>query len=56
MDININLYKVFFIVANTKNMNKAAEELCISQPAVTKSVKKLESQLEIGRTSCRERV
>lgn len=45
MDININLYKVFFIVANTKNMNKAAEELCISQPAVTKSVKKLESQL-----------
>lgn len=45
MDININLYKTFFMVANTKNMNKAAEELCISQPAVTKSVKKLESQL-----------
>ena len=45
MDININLYKTFFTVANTKNMNKAAEELCVTQPAVTKSVKKLESQL-----------
>lgn len=45
MDININLYKTFFTVANTKNMNKAAEELCITQPAVTKSIKKLELQL-----------
>lgn len=45
MNIDWNLYKVFCKVAELKNMTKAAEELEISQPAVTKSIKLLESQL-----------
>lgn len=44
-DIDLNLYKIFYVVANTKNITKAAEQLYISQPAVTKSIKQLESSL-----------
>lgn len=44
-DIDLNLYKVFYIVANTGNITKAANQLFISQPAVTKSIKQLENSL-----------
>lgn len=44
-DIDLNLYKVFYSVATTGNITKAAEQLYISQPAVTKSIKQLESSL-----------
>lgn len=44
-DIDLNLYKVFYIVATTENITKAAEKLYISQPAVTKSIKILENSL-----------
>lgn len=44
-DIDLNLYKIFFIVATVGNITKAAEQLYISQPAVTKSIKQLESSL-----------
>ncbi len=44
-DIDLNLYKVFYTVANMGNITKAAEKLYISQPAVTKSVKQLETSL-----------
>ena len=43
--INLELYRIFYVVAETKNITKASEKLCISQPAVTKQIKKLESQL-----------
>lgn len=45
MNINFELYRVFYTVANTKNITKAAKELHISQPAVSKQIKTLESQL-----------
>ena len=37
MNINFELYRVFYTVANTGNITKAAEELMISQPAISKS-------------------
>ena len=45
MDINLELYKVFLSVARNQNITKAANELRISQPGVSKSIKNLEEQL-----------
>ena len=45
MNINFELYKVFYMVANEKSISKGAEKLMISQPAVTQSIKTLESEL-----------
>ena len=45
MNIDFELYRVFYVVANNGNITKASEELNISQPAVTKSIKNLEEQL-----------
>ena len=45
MNVDLELYKVFYIVAKNKNMTKASNELHISQPAISQSIKKLESQL-----------
>ena len=43
--VNLELYKIFFAVAETKNITKASEILNISQPAVTKHIKNLEAQI-----------
>ncbi len=40
--------KVFYTVAKRLNFTKAAEELLISQPAVTKHIKELESQFKLA--------
>ena len=45
MNVNFELYKVFYEVANEKSISKGAEKLLISQPAVTQSIKTLESEL-----------
>lgn len=45
MNINFELYKVFHEVATAKSISKAAENLLISQPAVTQSIKTLEGEL-----------
>ena len=45
MNIDFELYRVFYTVANHKNITKASEELNISQPAISKSIKNLEEQL-----------
>lgn len=47
MEQNLSLYKVFHTVANTGNISKAAAELYISQPAISKSIRKLEQNLNI---------
>lgn len=43
--INLELYKIFYTVAQTKNITKASEILNISQPAVTKHTQNLEYAL-----------
>lgn len=45
MNINFELYKVFYEVATEQSISKGAEKLMISQPAVTQSIKTLENQL-----------
>ena len=45
MDQNLNLYKIFYETANQGAISKAAEALYISQPAVSKSVSRLEEML-----------
>ena len=45
MNINFELYKVFFEVANAKSISKGAEKLRISQPAVSQSIQTLEGEL-----------
>ena len=45
MNVNLELYRIFYIVAKHKHMTKASEELMISQPAISQSIKKLEDQL-----------
>ena len=45
MNINFELYRIFYTVANHKNITKASKELNISQPAISKSIKNLEEQL-----------
>ena len=43
--VNLELYRVFYAVARCGSLTKAAEELYISQPAVSQAVKQLENQL-----------
>lgn len=45
MNIDFELYRIFYVVASNGNITKAAEELNISQPAISKSIKNLELQL-----------
>ena len=45
MNIDFELYRLFYTVAKCKNFTIAASELCISQPAISKSIKNLEDQL-----------
>ena len=45
MNIDFELYRIFYTVANAGNITKASEELHISQPAISKSIKNLENQL-----------
>ena len=45
MDINYELYKVFYHVAVTLSFSEASRELFISQSAVSQSIKVLERKL-----------
>lgn len=46
-NIDFNSYRIFYVVAKSKSFSKASEELFISQPAVSMSIKKLEEQLNV---------
>ncbi len=45
MDINYELYKVFYEVAKEGNITKACQSLNVTQPAISKSIKNLEEYL-----------
>lgn len=45
MNINLELYKVFYYVAKNESITRASNELLISQPAISKSIKTLEEQI-----------
>lgn len=47
MSIDMELYRIFHTVAVCRNISKAAEALFISQPAISKSIKKLEASLGV---------
>lgn len=46
-NIDLNLFRTFYVVALYNSFTKASEKLFISQPAVTQSIKKLEEQLDV---------
>ncbi len=46
--VNLDLYRVFYTVARCGSLTRAAEELYISQPAVSQAVKQLENQLGVS--------
>lgn len=45
MNIDYELYRIFYIVAKNGNITRASKELLISEPAVSKSIKNLEGYL-----------
>lgn len=46
--VNLELYRVFYTVAKCGSLTRAAQELYISQPAVSQAIKQLESQLGVS--------
>ncbi len=46
MEQNLSQYKIFYEVAKTGNISKAAKDLYISQPAISKAISKLEDSLD----------
>ncbi len=46
MEQNLSAYKIFFEVASLGNISRAAKKLYISQPAISKSIVKLEDNLD----------
>ena len=47
MEQNLSLYYIFHCVAEAGNISKAAKQLFISQPAVSKSIQSLEENLKL---------
>ena len=45
MKTSLEYYRVFYVVAKNKNITQASNELMVSQPAVSKSIKALERDL-----------
>ena len=46
MSNNLSLYNIFYTVGKTSNISKAAKELYISQPAISKAIRRLEEELQ----------
>ncbi len=45
-NINLNLYRVFYVVALTKSFSESSKYLHISQPAISKHIQNLEYELD----------
>lgn len=45
MNVNLEYYKIFYYVTKYGSFTGAAEELCISQPAISQGIKNLEKSL-----------
>ena len=45
MDVNLELYRIFYHVVKAGSISRASQELFISQPAVSQAIKKLEARL-----------
>jgi DNA-binding transcriptional LysR family regulator len=48
MNINYELYKVFYLTAKHMSFSKAAQDLFVTQSSVSQSIKSLENQLSIS--------
>ena len=48
MEQHLTQYRIFYAVARAGNISRAAKELFISQPAISKSISKLEESLGIA--------
>lgn len=48
MNVNLEHYKTFYYVAKNNSISRAANELLISQPAISKAIKTLEEQLGVS--------
>ena len=46
-NIDLNLYKTFYAVVEYRSFSKAAEEIYISQPAISRNIKVLEKNLNV---------
>ena len=46
-NLNLNLYKIFCVVANSKSYADAAEKLNLSVPNISKQISNLEDQLDV---------
>jgi DNA-binding transcriptional LysR family regulator len=46
--MNLHLLRIFLAVAERRSFSRAADQLCISQPAVSKGVQALESELDLA--------
>lgn len=46
-NLNLNLYKIFYDVAQYGSVSTASKNLLISQPAISRSIKKLEEDLNV---------
>ena len=44
-NINLNLYRIFYEVAQYHSISDAAKNMYLSQPAISKAIKNLESEL-----------
>ena len=56
MNSNFEYYKIFYYVAKYENLTKAATVLKTSQPAVTRTIHKLENELDFSRPYCQHYV
>ena len=46
-DTNLNLYKIFCVVAESRNYKEASEKLFVSESTISSHIKNLENKLDI---------